>query len=123
MIEEGRHFTPKIPRDRRWCKYCKTEVENEQHMLIDCPLYGNRSIWFEQISEKCPNFTTLNSHQKFVYLMSQGDEQLVRETAEKITEWLALRDLIYNNFFDINIKNEEDVNNIFMSTWINQIGA
>ena len=120
MIEEGRHFRPQIPRERRWCKHCKTEVEDEQHMLIDCKLYGNRTQWFNIISEKCPNFTLLNSHQKFIYLMTQGDEQLVKETAEKIGDWLDLRDLIYTNFVDINIGKEKEQNNLFMSTWMNQ---
>ena len=99
MVEERRHFKPMILRDNRWCKYCKTEVENEQHMLIDCKLYGSRTRWFDKISEKCPNFTTLNSHQKFIFLMTQGDEQLIKETAEKISEWFDIRDLIFTHFF------------------------
>ena len=32
MIEEGRHFRPKIPRENRWCKFCETVVEDEQHV-------------------------------------------------------------------------------------------
>ena len=123
MIEEGRHFRPKIPRENRWCKYCKTEVENEQHMLIDCKLYGNRDQWFNQISQNCPNFATLNSHQKFVYLMTQEDEHLVRETAEKITSWLDLRELIHTNFTDINIKKESEINSVFLSGWLDQMGS
>ena len=99
MIEEGRHARPKIPRDSRWCKICQTQVEDEQHMLIDCKLYGNRAKWFGKINEKYPNFSSLNSHQKFIFLMTQQDEQLLKETAEKISEWLDLRDLIHNYFF------------------------
>ena len=99
MVEEGRHFRPQIPRENRWCKYCKTAVEDEQHMLIDCQLYGNRSIWFEKITEKFPNFSSLNSHQKFTFQMTQEDEQLTKETAEKISEWFNLRELIFTNFF------------------------
>ena len=99
MIEEGRHCRPKIPRENRFCKFCNTMVEDEQHMLIDCKLYGNRAKWFDKIIEKCPNFSTLNSHQKFIFLMSQQDEQLVKETAEKISQWLSLRDLIFTYFF------------------------
>ena len=99
MIEEGRHFRPRIPRENRWCKFCATVVEDEQHMLIDCKLYGNRQNWFDKITEKCPNFSSLNSHQKFIFLMTQEDEQLTKETAEKISEWLELRDLLYTNFF------------------------
>ena len=99
MIEEGRHARPKIPRENRWCKFCQTVVEDEQHMLIDCKLYGNRAKWFDKIKEKCPNFSSLNSHQKFIFLMSQEDEELVKETAEKIAEWLKLRELLFDNFF------------------------
>ena len=99
MIEEGRHFRPKIPRENRWCKFCETTVEDEQHMLIDCKLYGNRQKWFESISEKCPNFSSLNNHQKFIFLMSQEDEQLTKETAEKISEWFDLRELIITHFY------------------------
>ena len=99
MIKEGRHFRPKIPRENRWCKYCQTVVENEQHMLIDCKLYGNRSKWFAKLIEKCPNFSNLNSHQKFIFLMTQEDAQLSKETAEKISEWFDLRELIYTYFF------------------------
>ena len=99
MIEEGRHLRPTIPRENRWCKFCKTAVESEQHMLIDCELYGNRSPWFEKIFEKYPNFNVLNSHQKFIFLMSQEDEQLTKETAEIISEWFNLRELIFSTFF------------------------
>ena len=68
-------------------------------MLVDCKLYGDRQKWFEKITEKCPNFSSLNSHQRFIFLMTQEDEQLIKETAEKISEWLDLRNLIYTNFF------------------------
>ena len=69
-------------------------------MLIDCTLYGNRTRWFREITDNCPNFSTLNSHQKFVYLMSQGNEQLTNEIAKKIAEWQELRALIFDNFLD-----------------------
>jgi hypothetical protein len=98
MIEEGRH--KRIPRENRWCKYCTTEIEDEQHMLIDCKLYGKRSQWFNKIGEKYPNFTTLTSHQKFVFLMSQGDDELTKELATKLTEWLELRAMIFSNFLE-----------------------
>ena len=98
MIEEGRH--KRIPRENRWCKYCATEIEDEQHMLIDCKLYGKRSSWFNEIGVKYPNFTTLTNHQKFVFLMSQGDDQLTRDIAKKLTEWLGLREIIFSHFLE-----------------------
>ena len=78
---------------------CGNAVEDEQHMLIDCKLYGQRNTWFIKIGEKIPNFTTLDSHQKFIFLMTQEDCQLMREIAEKITSWMNLRELITSHFF------------------------
>ena len=100
MIEEGRHKIPQIPAENRWCKFCETEVEDEEHMLIDCKLYGNRTEWFNEIITKYPNFNTLDNHQKFIYLMSQENDQLIQDTAEKIAEWQDLRQLILSNFLD-----------------------
>ena len=85
-------------------------------------MYGNRDEWFNRISQNCPNFSTLNSHQKFVYLMTQEDEHLVREIAEKITSWFDLRELIHTNFTDVNIKKESEVNTLFLSKWLDQMG-
>ena len=98
MIEEGRH--KRIPRENRWCKFCSTEIEDEQHMLVDCKLYGNRTNWFSKISEKCPNFTTLNSHQKFLFLMSQGDDGTTQDIAQNLVEWLQLREIVFSYFYD-----------------------
>ena len=98
MIEEGRH--KRIPRENRWCKFCTSEIEDEQHMLIDCKLYGKRSQWFLDIGVKYPNFSALNNHQKFVFLMSQEDEDLTHEIATKLTEWLELRDIIFSYFLE-----------------------
>ena len=99
MIEEGRHSRPKIPRENRFCKICYNTVEDEQHMLINCKLYGQRDQWFTEIGEKIPNFNNLNDHQKFIFLMSQEDVQLVKETSEKISSWLNLREKIITYFF------------------------
>ena len=52
MIEEGRHYRPKTSRENRFCKICKETVEDEQHMLTNCKLYGQRHNWFNKISEK-----------------------------------------------------------------------
>ena len=99
MIEEGRHYRPKIPRENRLCKICNDEVEDEQHMLINCKLYGQRNKWFTEIGEKIPNFNNLNYHQKFIFLMTQEDNQLIKETAKKNSSWLDLREKIITYFF------------------------
>ena len=99
MIEEGRHSRPKIPRENRYCKFCKTQVEDEQHMLIKCKFYGQRDKWFNKICEKVPNFNTLDDHQKFIFLMTQEDIELVEETATNILNWMDLRELVTTHFF------------------------
>lgn len=37
-IEVGRYN--KISSDRRFCKFCKTEIENEHHFILKCPKYN-----------------------------------------------------------------------------------
>jgi hypothetical protein len=37
-IERGRYFTPSIPANMRFCKFCKDIVENEIHFVTECPL-------------------------------------------------------------------------------------
>ena len=98
LIEEGRHKG--IPRENRMCKFCGTEIEDEQHMLIDCKLYGERPKWFSDIGEKYPNFNTLTNHQKFLFLMSQEDNDLTMELAKKLSKWLNLREKIFSYFLD-----------------------
>jgi hypothetical protein len=39
-IERGRRVKPiSIPADERWCRHCKTTVEDEIHFVTICPLY------------------------------------------------------------------------------------
>ena len=38
-IEVGRYSKPCIPKESRFCHYCKTVVESEIHFIYDCPLY------------------------------------------------------------------------------------
>ena len=38
-IETGRYSKPCIPRECRFCSFCKNTVEDELHFLYDCPIY------------------------------------------------------------------------------------
>ena len=43
-IERGRYEVPLVPRDKRWCLHCYFSqglkpIEDEDHVLINCPLY------------------------------------------------------------------------------------
>lgn len=37
LIETGRHKN--IPRDKRFCKTCITDIEDEYHFILVCPMY------------------------------------------------------------------------------------
>ena len=38
-IETGRYTTPKTPHNDRTCSVCPTKIEDEWHVIFDCPLY------------------------------------------------------------------------------------
>ena len=78
MIEKGRHL--KIPREDRLCPKCSMNVvEDEQHVLIECPAYNERrQTALDKISEMCPNFTRLNSHDQMTFLLSaEGESSII----------------------------------------------
>ena len=39
MIEKGRHYN--IDREARTCPYCETCIENELHLVLQCPLFAS----------------------------------------------------------------------------------
>ena len=90
MIEKGRYYRPPILREERWCPHCPLVVENEEHFVTECPAY-NRVAIFTQISDIAPQFAQLNSHDKFIYLMSQEDRGTLQEFAKQVHKWLMSR--------------------------------
>ena len=99
MIEEGRRTTPQTPREQRTCKICSQQIESEYHFLMKCNLYGSRQSFFDAVSTSVPQFQSLNSRQKFLFLMTQEDEQITDHLATLIQKWLSLRNLILTYFF------------------------
>ena len=73
-VETGRHKKPVTPVHLRICSNCDTgAIEDEQHVLIDCPHYSvHRDSVFKNLSE----FTDFNllktSRDKFTSIMSLG---------------------------------------------------
>ena len=39
-IETGRYNKPFTPAEVRYCKYCLNQIENENHIILYCPLYN-----------------------------------------------------------------------------------
>ena len=51
FIEIGRYCRPIFPREKRICKFCKNEIEDELYLLFKCSLYADlREIFFQKIA-------------------------------------------------------------------------
>ena len=74
-IERGRYTRPPTPVEERTCKHCPQQVEDEFHVMMNCPEYSNqRTTLFNDIELQCPRFTELSAGDKFVYMLSStGD--------------------------------------------------
>ena len=100
MIEKGRHMTPKMDRNERKCYFCKTEVENEEHFMIKCPLYTPKRQELEsacRIHSKW--YHLLDDEEKFTYIMLNESETIIKALGKFIFESLSLRDKIISYFF------------------------
>ena len=70
-IETGRYCRPKIPINNRVCLHCN-QVEDETHFILHCNRYTNqREFIFSEIVQYAPTFLTLDTKQKFAYIMSE----------------------------------------------------
>ena len=91
MIEEGRHKRPLTPREERFCPHCPGVVETEEHFIIECPAYEGRADLLDKIVQKAPQFNNLNNHDKFIFMMTQEDDNLTKDIALKNHIWLMKR--------------------------------
>ena len=90
MIEDGRHQRPIISRDQRFCPYCPGEIENEEHFFTKCTAY-DRAPLFNRITLKVPQFGNLDDHNKFVYIMTQADDEVTNDIAQEVYGWVKKR--------------------------------
>jgi hypothetical protein len=71
-IERGCYIGLKV--EERLCKLCYTDIEDEEHFLINCPtLHNTRKHYFYLIKRNCHNFVSLNNKQKLSWLMITED--------------------------------------------------
>ena len=90
-IEKGRYKN--IKSDKRICKNCQTlEIEDEFHFLIRCPKYlTEREFLFTYISKYCLNFNLLSDQNKFVWLMTTEDINIIQKLANYIHSCFEIR--------------------------------
>ncbi len=60
-------------------KVCHSdEVEDEMHLIFDCSIYDSeRVVFMGKIQETCKNFSELNKRNKFIWLLSNEDDNVI----------------------------------------------
>ena len=89
----GRYTKPKTPPEVRFCKHCNTEVESEEHFIMNCNLYNNeRAALFTELSSSSV-FDTLGLDEKFKFIMSynMGDTELLLHITKYVNVCMAKR--------------------------------
>ena len=83
MIETGRYYWPKIPKELRLCKLCQqSKVENEEHFLFECKMY---SVMRRDFLAKCNNkIKSFKNILDFQTLLDSDDEFIHVEIAKFI---------------------------------------
>ena len=100
MIEKDRHMKPKIERNERKCYLCKYIIENEEHFLIRCPLYNpQRKVLENACKVNCNRYDYLTQEQKFIFIMSNENEKIIKELGKFIFNSLILREKVIKYFF------------------------
>ena len=85
-IEVGRY--KKIPADERYCNLCSSNlVEDEIHFSMVCPCFNStRKLFFDKINSINSNFEKLTNAQKFIWLMSSEDYNIVTSVASYLSK-------------------------------------
>ena len=74
QVEKGRH--KKNARNERKCAVCQSEVEDEYHLLMVCPLYNDIRLTYIP-----RDYTNNRNTYNFISLMKTQDEELLRNVA------------------------------------------
>ena len=98
MIEKGRHL--KIEKIKRTCYFCKEKVENEEHFLLNCPQYcPQRKILENVCTENCIRYRNLTEEQKFIFIMSNENEMIIKALGKFLTDSFNIREKMIMYFF------------------------
>ena len=79
---------------------CTEEVEDETHFLTKCQLYGTHDKYWETIFNKVPQIRTLSNTDRFIYIMTQEDQELTNIIMKMNHEWMMLRNFLHENFYN-----------------------
>ena len=84
QIEIGRYRN--IPVENRTCSSCINLIEDEFHLLCECPLYTNaRQNLFETVQLTNPDFPDLDMFDKFIYICINAQKSLGKFLSKALT--------------------------------------
>ena len=82
MVEKGRRHRPPLARHERLCEECGV-LGDEIHFLTACLIFNNqRQILYQIVNNAVPNFESIDSLAKFIFLLSQEDVVITRALAK-----------------------------------------
>ena len=92
---------------QRHCTICQTqEVEDEQHFFMKCDFYQQERLnLLKSIHAKCKNFALLNNTDKFIWLLSNEDEDICRLVNQYVSTCFKKRSYKLNSETDKNKQN------------------
>jgi ssDNA-specific exonuclease RecJ len=71
-IETGRYENKNV--NERVCFICHDQIEDEKHVLLDCPLYADlRESLFNEVKRSSVHFNSLSDEDKFIYLFKSNE--------------------------------------------------
>lgn len=80
-IETGRYEN--IHLNNRVCFNCQTEIEDERHALINCPLYSDfRDAVFEKCQLSNNQFLDMDDYEKLTFILNCNQVHLLRSCAK-----------------------------------------
>ena len=69
MIEKGRHES--IPKEMRFCPFCKNQVEDEVHFLMQCKTYKifRKTAFAKYLNTKIPKIQKSDVSRQFTFIL------------------------------------------------------
>lgn len=89
-IETGRYERGRIPVHERVCYNCPGIIEDEKHVILECPMYNNlRTELLNNCNNVCNDFNVFDNNKKLGFILSHP--QIVRKTAKTLFNILEKR--------------------------------
>lgn len=80
-IETGRY--ERLPVEERKCFHCQTAIEDEEHVLLTCPLYNDiRQEYFDNVSSNGIDIQQKTLSEQLEYILSCVDDKTIRLSAK-----------------------------------------